>query len=229
MKVLAIIPARGGSKGIPRKNVKLLADKPLIAYSIEAAQKSKYIDKIILSTEDKEIAEVAQAFGAEVIARPLELAQDTTKTAPVLVQVVEELKKQGYVPDIVVLLQPTSPLRTCEQIDKAIYKLVNSHNDSIFTGFWMCQAMPLWQKHDDDTFKALYDYHLRPRRQEIEFRGNIMCEDGSIYAIKIDAFNKHKDFIGENPSIYVTKHQIDIDTIEDFQAVENLILSSQVS
>lgn len=225
MKIVAIIPARGGSKGIPRKNIKSLAQKPLIAYSIEAAQKSKYIDRTILSTEDNEIEKVAKQFGAEVFKRPEELAQDITKTAPVLLNVVEELEKQNYHPDIVILLQPTSPLRTTKQIDAVVEKLLNSDNDSVFTGFWFSQAMPLWQKDDDGNFKSLYNYHLRPRRQEESLRGNIFCEDGSIYAIKIDAFKKHKDFIGENPYIFETKQQIDIDTVQDFENVEKIILN----
>src|SRR5699024_5746070 len=107
MNIVGIIPARGGSKRLPGKNIKLLAGKPLIAHTIETAKKSKYINKIILSTEDEKIAEIAKQFGAEIIKRPQELAQHTTKTAPVLLHAVEELEKTGYFPDIVVLLQAT--------------------------------------------------------------------------------------------------------------------------
>ena len=94
MKFLAVIPARGGSKGIPRKNIKLLKGKPLIWYSIVAALESKYINKVVLSTEDKEIAQVAKDCGAQVVWRPNELAQDETKTAPVLIDVINQLEKE---------------------------------------------------------------------------------------------------------------------------------------
>ena len=110
-KVLAIIPARGGSKRLPKKNIKLLDGKPLIAHTIDFAINSQVINKVILSTESEEIAAIAKKYGADVLMRPDELAQDTTKTAPVMLHVVEELEKQGYVPDIVILLQPTCPVR----------------------------------------------------------------------------------------------------------------------
>ncbi|MDD3149244.1 MAG: acylneuraminate cytidylyltransferase family protein [Candidatus Gastranaerophilales bacterium] len=166
MKILGIIPARGGSKGIPRKNIRLLAGKPLIAYTIEASLKSKYIDRTILSTEDAEIKEIAQKFGAEVMDRPFELAQDETKTAPVLTDIVNKLEHTGYSPDIVVLLQPTCPLRDENVIDAAIEKLINADNDSIFTCSAYSLTHALWKKELDGTMSCLYDYHLRPRRQD---------------------------------------------------------------
>lgn len=107
MEVLAIIPVRGGSKGIPGKNIKPLAGKPLVAYTIEAAHNSKYITRTVVSTESSKIKDICLALGAEVIDRPEELARDETKTAPVLLQVVESLEKQGYKPDVVILLQAT--------------------------------------------------------------------------------------------------------------------------
>ncbi|MEI7473209.1 MAG: acylneuraminate cytidylyltransferase family protein [bacterium] len=227
MKILGIIPARGGSKGIPRKNIKPLAGKPLIAHTIIAAQKSKFIDKVVLSTEDSEIAQVAESFGAEIINRPLELAQDETKTAPVLIHAVKELEIQGYSPDVIVLLQPTCPLRDEIIIDGVVKQLLNSDNDSVFTVFWHSQAMPYWQKFDDGTVKSLYDYHLRPRRQDVEQRGNIYCENGAVYAIKREAFEKHNDFIGENPAIYPVEWQVDIDTQEDFEIAEKILLNKK--
>jgi CMP-N-acetylneuraminic acid synthetase len=138
MNIVGIILARGGSKRLPRKNVKLLCGKPLVAHSIETALQSKYINKVVLSTEDAEIKDVARAFGAEVIDRPVELAQDETKSAPCVVHAVEELEKQGYKPDIVILLQPTSPNKTVKMIDDVIEKLINSDKDSVFTGHKIC-------------------------------------------------------------------------------------------
>jgi CMP-N-acetylneuraminic acid synthetase len=226
MNIVGIIPARGGSKRLPRKNVKLLAGKPLIALSIEAGLQSKYIDKVVISTEDKEIADIAQSFGAEVIARPHELAQDETKTAPVLLHVVEELEKKGYKPDIVVLLQATCPNKTPELIDSVIEKLINSNNDSVFTARQFCYSMALWRKDHSGKLDALYDYHLRPRWQDASKLCEVIYgENGAVYAIKADAFKKCSDFIGENPDIVLSPPLIDIDTQEDFDEAERLLLS----
>ena len=222
MEVLAIIPARGGSKRVPRKNVKLLAGKPLVAYSIETGIQSKYITRVVVSTEDKEIASVAKDFGAEVVIRPDELAIDTAKTAPVMMHVVEELEKEGYKPDIVVLLQPTTPLRKLAMVDSAIEKLMNCDNDSIFSAFFLMRTMPFWKKTSSGEMQCLYDYHLRPRSQEPELNEEIYSEDGAFYAIKMDAFKRIKDFIGENPCIYQVEQHIDIDTNQDF---ENVVVS----
>jgi len=227
MEVLAIIPARGGSKRVPRKNIRNLAGKPLVAYSIETALQSKYINRVVVSTEDAEIAKVSQDYGAEVIIRPIELAQDTTKTAPVMMHVVEKLEQQGYKPDVVVLLQPTCPLRKTEMVDNAIHKLISSSNDSVFSAFLVGHTMPLWKRRrKDDKMECLYDYHLRPRSQEPELNDKLYSEDGAFYAIKIDAFKKYQDFIGEDPEIFEVERHIDIDTLEDFERTESCALNN---
>ena len=222
-KIVGIIPARGGSKGIPRKNLYDFCGKPLIAYTIEAGLASKYIDKVVLSTEDDEIAEVAKKFGAEVIKRPDELAQDKTKTAPVLVQVVEELKKQGYQPDIIVTLQPTSPLRGSDVIDEVIEKLKNTDCDSVFAGNKVFKYQPRWDRAENGILKALYDYHLRPRRQEV----TEYCyeENGAVYAITGEAFEKYQDMLGNKVEV-VEMNPIDsaeLDTNFDLILIEQLM------
>lgn len=227
MNILGIIPVRGGSKGILRKNIRPLAGKPLVAYTIEAALKSNLINKVVVSTEDTEIAEVSKSFGAEVLKRPKELAQDETKTAPVLIHTVNELKVNGYKPDIVVLLQATCPMRDEIVIDEALKELISSENDSIFTAFWATRAMPLWRKNHDGSMTALYDYHLRPRRQEKHLIEDVFCEDGALYAIKYDAFEKIHDFIGNTPKIYPIERHIDIDELEDFQKVEQALFEEE--
>jgi CMP-N,N'-diacetyllegionaminic acid synthase len=228
MKIVAIIPARGGSKRIPRKNIKLIANKPMVAYSIEAGLNSKYIDRVIVSTEDKEIAEVSKQFGSEVFIRPIELAQDETKTSSVMVNVVEKLEEEGYHPDIVVLLQPTCPLRNEQFIDEALEQFFNStENDSLFSAHVRSHTMPLWKKHHNGDLTCLYDYHLRPRSQERHLNELLFSEDGAFYAIKIEAFKKWKDFIGENPCIYETPYKIDIDNENDFQQAEQMLLSKK--
>ena len=121
---LAIIPARGGSKGIPNKNIFELNAKPLIAWTIEAAKQSVYITRTMVSSDDDKILAVAQQYGADVIIRPTVLAQDTTPTGPVIDHVVEQLSDNGEHYDYIVLLQPTSPLRNASDIDNAIEKLL---------------------------------------------------------------------------------------------------------
>jgi CMP-N-acetylneuraminic acid synthetase len=119
MALLAIIPARGGSKGVPRKNLRLLAGRPLIAYSISAAQQARSVERLVVSTEDREIAAVAGGLGAEVMMRPPELARDDSPTLAALQHAVAELAAGGYRPQAVLTLQPTSPLRTARHIDEA--------------------------------------------------------------------------------------------------------------
>lgn len=135
-KVLGLVLARGGSKKVPKKNIKDLCGKPLIAYSIEAAKQSKYMDRIITSTDSEEIAEVARRFGSEVpFKRPDELASDTATDYPVFVHALAWLKEhEGFIPDIVVQLRPTSPLRTAAHIDAAVELLVaHPEADSVRT------------------------------------------------------------------------------------------------
>jgi CMP-N,N'-diacetyllegionaminic acid synthase len=226
MNIVGIIPARGGSKGIPRKNVRLLAGKPLVSWTIEAGINSNLINKVIVSTEDEEIKSISLQYGAQVIDRPPELALDETKTAPVIVHVVDELEKQGYIPDVIVLLQPTSPLRDAVLIDEVLNKFLNSEKDSIFTGFRIGEAMPIWKDNENGTVSCLYDYHLRPRRQEKHLRGNLYCEDGAFYAVKREILEQTRDFLGHNPDIYLMERLIDIDDAEQFKEVERIILSS---
>ena len=122
MNILAIIPARGGSKGIPHKNIQNLAGKPLIAYTIIAAKKSKLIDKIVVSTDDKKIAKISEACGIEVpFLRPKNISKDNSSTIEVVKHTLEFLRtNQDYIPDMIIVLQPTSPLRTTRLIDNAI-------------------------------------------------------------------------------------------------------------
>lgn len=224
-EILAIIPARGGSKSIPRKNIKPINGKPMIVYSIEACQKSKYITRFVVSTEDKEIAEISQAHGAEVINRPIELAQDETKTAPVMLHSAQELEKQGYKPDYVLLIQPTSPFRTAEFIDSALdYMFSKPEYDSCFSVFQVGLTHGYWKEHHDGTLEGLYDYRNRPRRQEEDCHYKLFCENGAFYAVKYDVFKKVKDFIGEKPCHYLTNINFDIDEPTDFEKAEKMLI-----
>ena len=223
MEILAIIPARGGSKGIPGKNIKPLAGKPLIAHTIEASLKSKYITRTVVSTEDGRIKEAALAFGAEVVDRPAELAQDVTKTAPVLLQVLDELGKTGYKPDITVLLQCTCPLRDEKQIDEAFELFFNSDCDSVFAARPMGVTHALWRKNLDGTYEGLYDYRHRPRRQDTDLHLPLYCETGATYIIRTDVLKEVKDFIGKKPEVYLNGAIGDIDALSDFEYAEKAL------
>ena len=226
MEILSIIPARGGSKGIKRKNLKPILDKPLVAYTIEASLKSKYITKTIVSSEDSEILEVSKKYGAEVIVRPDELAADETKTAPVMLQVLDELEKTGYKADYVVLLQPTCPLRDEKYIDNAFeyyFEQIKKGYDSCFSAFSMGYTHAKWRILHDEKLEGLYDFRLRPRRQETEQHYKMICENGAFYVLPWETLKQVKDFIGYNPSAYITPRVIDIDTIEDFKKVEEML------
>lgn len=167
-KILAIIPARGGSKGIPRKNIKILCGKPLIAYTIEAALSSKRIDKVVVSTEDEEIAEIAKGYGAEVIPRPLELAKDDTSSLPVYQQVIKHLAEvEICYPDIIAVLQPTSPLRLVQNIDGAIEKFLETACDSVVS---ICEVecIPFWMYTlEGDRLKQVIEDGQKTTRQDI--------------------------------------------------------------
>jgi CMP-N,N'-diacetyllegionaminic acid synthase len=219
--VIAIIPARGGSKGVPRKNIRNLNGKPLITYTIEAALRSGYIHRIIVSTEDREIAEVASECNAEVIPRPIELALDNVPTEPVLEHVIRILKEsEDYKADIVVLLQPTSPLRNSQHIDKALEFFFSNQYDSLLS---VCQShVFLWRTNGKGAYPINYDFKNRPRRQdkEPEYR-----ENGAIYVTKYDILTKQHNRLGGEIGLYVMpeENSLEIDSELDFLMCEQLL------
>lgn len=227
MEVLAIIPARAGSKGIPNKNIKPLAGKPLVFYSIEAALNSKYVTRTVVSTESSEIKKIAQSFGAEVIDRPKELAQDETKTAPVMLQVLAELETQNYVPDVVVLLQATCPLRDSKELDEAFELFFNNQKngcDSVFAGKMLGTTHSKWRQNPDTgEYECLFDYRHRPRRQDVDRHFPLLAETGATYIIKTSVMKEVKDFIGKKPLVFFGGTCVDIDTPEDFETVAKII------
>ncbi len=229
MEVLAIVPARGGSKGIPNKNIKDLNGHPLIYYSIKAGQESKYVTRTVLSTEDAKIKEIAQnCCNCEVIDRPKELAQDETKTIPVLVQVCDELKlREKYVPDVVVLLQPTTPLRDSKQLDEAFELFLNNDCDSVFAAKCIGTTHAMWRQNPKSKeYEGLYDYRHRPRRQDEHLHYPLYKETGSIYIIKTDVMREVYDFVGKKPLVYESE-SIDIDAPEDFEKIEEIMKDKQ--
>lgn len=213
MKTIAIIPARGGSKGIPRKNIKKLNGKPLIAYSIEAALNSKNIDKVILSTDDEEISRIGKSYGAEIIKRPLEISGDETPTEHVIEHAINWLEThQNYKSDIILLLQPTSPLRNNTDIDNSLRIFFEDDLDSLlsvtsFDGF-------IWKSNGKKVFPINYDFKNRPRRQDKE---NEFLENGAIYIFKTELFKKFKNRLFGKIGIYSMSREFSTEIDNDFE------------
>ena len=227
MRFLAIIPARGGSKGIPRKNLRPLAGKPLIAYAIAAAKGARAIDRVVVSTEDTEIADVARQLGAEVRRRPASLAQDNTPTHDVLFQVATELKAEGYVPDAVVTLQPTSPLRTSRHIDEAAALFTaNPKADSLVSVIevpHVFHPLSVMRRNADGYLEPFLPQQQPHRRQD---KSPVFARNGA--AIYITRTQRLADYVfGGRLIAYPmdTASSIDIDTLEDLQVAEHLLQS----
>lgn len=223
-KILAIIPARGGSKGVPRKNIRLLGGKPLIAWTIESAKKSKYLDRIIVSTEDKEIAEISKRYGAEVIERPEELAKDDASSLSVLTHVVDFLEKnENYKPDIIVVLQPTSPMRKEQDIDNAIEKLIQTNCDSVVS---ICEFehSPYWAyKLNEDKIEYLIKSKYNTvRRQDLP---KIYRPNGAVYVTRRKILMGENKVLGKDTraTIMPLERSVDIDTELDFKFAEFLM------
>ena len=195
---LVIIPARGGSKGIPKKNLRRLRGKPLLCHSIEHALHARLVDRVIVSTDDDEIAAVSLQSGAEVIRRPPELAGDNVASEDALLHVLDSLAKHGEVePDLVVFLQATSPVRRQENIDGAIQVLRSGDFDSVFSvspahGF-------VWEVREGEPRPLTYDPGSRPMRQQI---GERVMENGSIYVFRPAVLRKYGVRMGGKIGIY---------------------------
>lgn len=219
--ILGLIPARGGSKGIPRKNIVNVNGKPLIQYTIEAAKESKYLDRIVVSTEDAEIADIAVKCGAEVpFLRPKELARDETKTIDVLLDAVKKLNNLGYKYDYLVLLQPTQPLRKSFHIDEAIEKIIDTNAESLVSVSEVRDHPILMKTIDENSeAKSLLGYRSDVRRQD--FR-KVYKVNGAIY-INILNTNFNKDTsLNDNKLAYIMdkKYDLDIDEPEDLDLLK---------
>jgi CMP-N-acetylneuraminic acid synthetase len=219
-KILAVIPARGGSKGIKRKNIRELAGKPLLVYSIEAALKSKYIDKVVVSTEDNSIAEIAKRYGADIIKRPLKLALDESPQIETIFHVLETLKPRQF--QIIILLQPTSPLRTYQDIDNAIENFLGKDCQSLVS---VCTShKELWSlKIEKGYLKPIFPgNYLKRRRQNLP---TIYVPNGAIFISDVENLRKFKGFYSDKtlPFVMPLERSIDIDTEFDFILAETLL------
>lgn len=221
MNIFAIIPARGGSKGVVNKNLRLINGKPLIVWTIEQALAAPSIQRVIVSTDSSEIAKVARAAGADVPAlRPAELAEDDTPTEPVLIHAIKEWCSKDR-PDIVMLLQPTSPLRLEHSLEAAIATFRHSEADSLLS---VCASHSFfWTSHDNP--RANYDIRNRPRRQDISLEDIQYRETGSIYLTRTQILLSQGNRLGGK----IVMHEMEeiesweIDTELDFLFIETLM------
>ena len=227
MEILCIIPARGGSKSIPMKNIKLFCGKPLITYSISIALSCASIKRVIVSSDSKNIIEVATEYGAETpFIRPNELAEDDTTDLPVFIHCLEYLKiNEGYIPDIIVQLRPTSPIRTVEMIEKGIKMLINNPEaDSVRA---VCEPSQnpykMWKKQDDGYLRPLIEIGIKESynspRQNLP---DVYWQNGYIDIIRTTTIINKKSMTGDKvlPLILGSEHTIDIDNDFTFRLAE---------
>ncbi|MCO5237721.1 MAG: acylneuraminate cytidylyltransferase family protein [Chitinophagaceae bacterium] len=224
--MLGVIPARGGSKGVPRKNIKLLGGKPLIAYTIEAAKRSK-LNKIVVSTEDLEIAEIAKQLGAEVpFMRPDSLSQDSTPTIDVVIHVINELEKIGEEFDYICLLQPTVPFRTKSEIDESIKKIISEKADSLISVRKVPhQFNPHWTfiKKGSGFLKiATNDKSVITQRQLLP---EAFYRDGSVYITSTNILIERHSLFGDKLAYLLNESQrfVNIDTLSDWNEAEKIV------
>lgn len=219
--MIAIIPARGGSKGLLGKNIKLLNGKPLIAYTIEAAKQSENVSRVIVNTDDTEIAKVALDYGAEVpFIRPSELASDTAKSIDVLLHTLNWLESNEQIKvNEMIVLQPTSPLRTARHIDEAINLFHEKKADSVIS--YCKEDHPVfWHKMitAEGKFEEIFEENYLKNRQEIR---PTYYPNGAIYVIGSDLLRMNT-YYSNKSFVYLMgkKHSIDIDSQEDFELAE---------
>lgn len=224
---VAIIPARGGSKGIPRKNIRLLNHKPLIVHSIEQASQSGVVDRILVSTDDAEISRIAWQAGAEVVPRPAEISGDKTSSEAALLHALDAVhRSEGEDPELVVFLQATSPLRRPEDVRDAVRTLQEQGGDSLFSA---CSLQGfLWRVEQGRPRSFNYDYHCRPMRQDA---ADDVVENGSIYVFKPWVLRQYGNRLGGKICVYRMRgrHYFQIDEPGDFQILEALMRGREES
>ena len=227
MKVLGIIPARGGSKGIPRKNIKFLCGKPLLAYTIESASNAMRLTRTILSTESQEIADVGRSFGIDVpFLRPPELAMDASPTLPVVQHALETLEQSGERYDAVCLLQPTNPLRRSADIDNCIELLERTGADSVISVLPVPDSYNpnwvYWKSKDGRLGLSTGEDEPIPRRQDLP---PAFHREGSVYVTRTDVIRTQQSLYGKKILGYEISLEFssNIDTHGDWLEIEGRI------
>lgn len=225
MEILTIIPARGGSIGVPRKNVRLLGGRPLIAWSIEQARQTPSVTRVVVSTDDAEIAHVSKTYGAEVVDRPASLAGGTATSESALAHCLDELRaREGYQPDVVVFLQATSPFRQDHDIEAAVQTLLREEADSLFS---CCPSHGfVWRVQDGAPGPLNYDPRNRPRRQDAPVD---VVENGSIYVFRPDVLRETGSRLGGKIATHFMRpiDSFQVDEPEDLQIMEAILASAR--
>ena len=221
MSTIAIIPARGGSKGIKNKNIRILNSKPLIAWSIEQALNSSEISEVYVSTDSEKIASIASNYGAKIpFLRPSEIADDFSTSEAVMLHFSNWLIENKKSCDNLILIQATSPVRASYRFDDAIKKFKKSQKDSLVT---VCASHRFFWRTDNST--ANYDFMNRPRRQDILPNDRLFLETGSFYVSKFEKFLKYQCRLFEDIYLYETPHieSFEIDDEIDLKICEALL------
>jgi CMP-N,N'-diacetyllegionaminic acid synthase len=221
MRVLAIVPARGGSKGVPGKNLRPLAGRPLIVWSIASAKRCAGLTDTVVTTDDPEIARVAREAGAEApFLRPSELARDESPTEPAMAHALAEMEARKGRYDAVMLLQPTSPLRFDGSLDRALHQFANEGADSLL-GVVESHAF-FWRETPE--VQACYDFTRRPRRQDIAPEDRRLRETGSLYISTRDAFVASGNRLSGRVALFKMAEEEgwEIDSLADFAVLEAL-------
>lgn len=233
-EILALIPARGGSKGIPRKNIRSFAGYPLIAWSIAAAKQSSSVTRVIVSTDDEEIVAMARQWGAETpFLRPAELAQDKTTDLPVFEHALKWLEDvEGYRPQVVVQLRPTSPIRPKTMVDEAVHILLNHKDADCVRGVVPAAQNPfkMWRFNGEEKpldrllkVEGIPEPYNAPR----QILPSVYWQTGHIDAIRISTIVRKKSLTGDivYPLLIDPKYSVDIDTLSDWAKYEALVYS----
>lgn len=224
MNILGLIPARGGSKGVPKKNIRLVDGKPLIHYAIECGQQSKLLTLLLVDTDSDEIASISSSTGVAILKRPDELAQDESSVVDVALRVLQQVEQEQGPIDILVLLQPTSPIRTGKNIDEAIELLLATPNaDAVISVVAMEDTHParMYQVKGNELLPLHPELETK-RRQDLE---PVYYRNGCIYVIRVDALKKIKSFMPANKLAYImpSKWLANIDDERDLIITEALV------
>ena len=217
LNYIVIIPARGGSKGIPKKNIKKFLGKPLLQHSIDYAKESNFVDQIILTTDSEEIMQISKNNDITIVKRPKEISDDLSTTESAIDHVIDKFNFSKQT--IIILLQPTSPLRPSKSLDKMLNIFVKEKYDSMLT---LSPIHPLtWRSHNDNL-KCMYDYSNRPRRQDFKDKDLIYDENGSVYIFTTKIFKEKRNRLGGKIGNYIFKEEYgrQIDTPLDFKILE---------
>ena len=227
MNILAIIPARSGSKGVPKKNIKLLNGMPLIGYSINSAKESKFINKIIVSTDSPKIKTIAETFDIKVpFLRPKEFATDKSLDIDFIQHALEWLHvNENYIPDLIVLLRPTTPIRETIVIDDAIEKMINDAQSTSLRSAHKSSESPFkWFKIIDNYYQPIHtDFTLEDTNKPRQSFSEIFIPNGYIDIIRPQIVNLYHDVYGNKIRSFITSVTPEIDTLEEFDYLEYVV------